>query len=167
MSMVRLILKEVGGRMQNAAGSINADGNMYKGASGKAPSDKLLGGATTRNPIAASDKGTSTGIDEEVAGDSTVSTDEKEADAASDERLKDSIQISTQDIKYIPSGRSNISGILKNLELDPTKAKKKVAVSIAGQSSESATGSTADSADNATDAADSAGDISGAASAAG
>lgn len=44
MALFRLIMKEIGGRFQNAAGSINSDKNMYYGAKGCAPSDKLAGG---------------------------------------------------------------------------------------------------------------------------
>lgn len=44
MALWRMILKEVGGRFQNAAGSINSDKNMYYGAKGCAPSDKLTKG---------------------------------------------------------------------------------------------------------------------------
>lgn len=43
--IARLIFKEIGGRFQNAAGTINSDKNMYYGAKGCAPSDKLGGGA--------------------------------------------------------------------------------------------------------------------------
>ena len=39
--IARLIFKEIGGRFQNAAGTINSDKNMYYGAKGCAPSDKL------------------------------------------------------------------------------------------------------------------------------
>lgn len=42
--IARLIFKEIGGRFQNAAGTINSDKNMYYGAKGCAPSDKLGGG---------------------------------------------------------------------------------------------------------------------------
>lgn len=41
--IARLIFKEIGGRFQNAAGTINSDKNMYYGAKGCAPSDKLGG----------------------------------------------------------------------------------------------------------------------------
>lgn len=44
MALWRMIAKEVGGRFQNAAGSINSDKNMYAGAKCCAPSDKLAGG---------------------------------------------------------------------------------------------------------------------------
>ena len=44
MALFRMIMKEIGGRFQNAAGSINSDKNMYYGAKGCAPSDKLAGG---------------------------------------------------------------------------------------------------------------------------
>lgn len=39
--IARLIFKEIGGRFQNAAGTIDSDKNMYYGAKGCAPSDKL------------------------------------------------------------------------------------------------------------------------------
>lgn len=39
--LFRLIMKEIGGRFQNAAGSIDSDKNMYYGAKGCAPSDKF------------------------------------------------------------------------------------------------------------------------------
>ena len=42
--IARLIFKEIGGRFQNAAGTIDSDKNMYYGAKGCAPSDKLGGG---------------------------------------------------------------------------------------------------------------------------
>ena len=45
MALWRMIMKEIGGRFQNAAGSINSDKNMYYGAKGCAPSDKLAGGS--------------------------------------------------------------------------------------------------------------------------
>lgn len=45
MALFRMIMKEIGGRFQNAAGSINSDKNMYYGAKGCAPSDKLAGGS--------------------------------------------------------------------------------------------------------------------------
>lgn len=44
MALFRMIMKEIGGRFQNAAGSINSDKNMYAGAKGCAPSDKLASG---------------------------------------------------------------------------------------------------------------------------
>lgn len=55
MSMVSLALKEVGGRLQNAAGAINSDSNMFKGSSGNALSDKAKnmgasGNAESENP---------------------------------------------------------------------------------------------------------------------
>lgn len=41
MALFRLIMKEIGGRFQNAAGTIDSDKNMYYGAKGCAPSDKF------------------------------------------------------------------------------------------------------------------------------
>lgn len=39
-----MILKEIGGRVQNAAGTINSNKNMFYGSNNNAPSDKLAGG---------------------------------------------------------------------------------------------------------------------------
>ena len=47
MALFRMIMQEIGGNLQNAAGSINSNKNMYFGAKDCAPSDKLtkcLGG---------------------------------------------------------------------------------------------------------------------------
>lgn len=44
MALFRMIMKEIGGRFQNAAGSIGSNKNMYYGAKGCAPSDKMAGG---------------------------------------------------------------------------------------------------------------------------
>lgn len=60
MSMVRAIIKEIGGRIQNAAGSINSSGNMFEGSSGNAPSDKMMskigmGNEGTNNPTVTED----------------------------------------------------------------------------------------------------------------
>lgn len=44
MALFRMIMKEAGGSFQNAAGTINSNKNMYAGAKGCAPSDKLAGG---------------------------------------------------------------------------------------------------------------------------
>jgi hypothetical protein len=43
MALARMILKEIGGRFQNAAGTINSNKNMYYGSKNNAPSDKLKG----------------------------------------------------------------------------------------------------------------------------
>lgn len=43
MALARMILKEIGGRFQNAAGTINSNKNMYYGSKNNAPTDKLKG----------------------------------------------------------------------------------------------------------------------------
>ena len=124
---IRLILKEIGGRMQNASGSIDSDSNMYKGASGKAPSDKLLGGGN-KNPVMGANDSKSGAVGAE--GEETPENTNEElegAGATSDKEVKTNIQpvgVASQETHYTPSGGSSISGILKNLELDPAKAKK-------------------------------------------
>jgi len=77
MSMIRLILKEIGGRVQNAAGSINSSGNMFEGSAGNAPSDKIMskvgmGNSGTNNPTVTQDKD-----DSGAAETDTAVTDEK------------------------------------------------------------------------------------------
>ena len=50
MNIIRMILKEAGGRAENAAGGIDSKNNMFRGSSGNAMSDKL-GGGENNNPI--------------------------------------------------------------------------------------------------------------------
>ena len=111
MNIVRLILKEVGGRLQNAGGAINSESNMFAGSSGNAPSDKL-GGMGGKNPFANGEEETSTDTPE-------VETSEVDTEGAeeimSDGNLKTYKQMESQPLK----------GKLKNLELDPMKAMSK------------------------------------------
>ena len=44
MAIFKMIMKEVGGKLQNAAGTVNSNKNMYFGAKDCAPSDKLTKG---------------------------------------------------------------------------------------------------------------------------
>lgn len=87
MNLVRMILKEAGGRMQNAAGAINSDDNMFAGSSGNAPSDKMLGQKENQNPIMEQEE---TQTETPEVDTSTVSeTDTEEAgELMSDEKLK-------------------------------------------------------------------------------
>lgn len=60
--IARLIFKEIGGRFQNAAGTIDSDKNMYYGAKGCAPSDKLgkMGGQGAQGGLSGGGAGLST-----------------------------------------------------------------------------------------------------------
>lgn len=48
--MVRMILKEIGGRGLDAAGSINSPDNMFKGSSGNSLGGKIVGDEN-KNPV--------------------------------------------------------------------------------------------------------------------
>ena len=159
MVPIRLILKEIGGRMQNAAGSIDSDSNMYKGASGKAPSDKIAGGGN-KNPVL--------GTNDSQSGAAEIKPEENQDDLASDANVKTEIQpvgVASQETSYTPSGTSSISGLLKNLELDPTKAKKGDSKGPSGGSGAKGIGEAGESegaADAGGDMADVAGDAASA-----
>ena len=78
MNIVKMILKEAGGRFQNAAGSIGSKDNMFEGSSGNAISDKLVGGQNN-NPVGNNEEGhegTETPAKEEQTTDSTELIDE-------------------------------------------------------------------------------------------
>lgn len=105
MNIVRLILKEAGGRVKNAAGAINSDSNMFAGSSGNAPSDKL--GSGMSNPIENTNEGTETDTPE-VENDTEV----QEA-------------VNTEDMNFSDGQLKSIKGKLKNLQLDPMKAMNK------------------------------------------
>lgn len=142
MSMVRTILKEIGGRMMNAGGGIDSSSNMFRGSQGNAPSDKIadklgMGGGNS-NPIMKNNSGendsTTAVKSQEMDKIYTSSTDESSennanvSDAGSDEKLKTNIKpvsVTSQETYYTPSGGSSISGILKDLKLDPTKLSNK------------------------------------------
>lgn len=109
MNIVRLILKEAGGRMENAAGSIDSDDNMFAGSKDNAPSDKLgnmLGNGGDNNPIKEKGEGNDTAVE---APETDVDTSEGAEMSFSDENLKEG---------------KKLRGMLKNLELDPMKAGK-------------------------------------------
>lgn len=118
MNIVRMILKEVGGRFENAAGAIDSKDNMFRGSSGNAVSDKLGGGGNS-NPIMNEEEtqmGETSPLEtkEETTPetDSTTSTDiTEETETFSDERLKDGYN-NYQKLKTKP-----LSGKLKNLDL--------------------------------------------------
>ena len=122
MNIVRMILKEAGGRFENAAGAINSKDNMFAGSSGNAVSDKL-GGGGNNNPIADTDEGTETeGAEVETTTetpdtDTTDTTSEIDTETFSDGKLKDTYS----EYKAKNPQSSGNKGMLKNLDLDPTK----------------------------------------------
>jgi hypothetical protein len=117
MNIVRMILKEAGGRFENAAGAINSKDNMFRGSSGNAISDKI-GGGENNNPVMAQEE-TQTEETEETpeAETTTPETDASTTDATeetetfSDERLKDGYNT------YKKLETEPLSGKLKNLDL--------------------------------------------------
>ena len=125
MNLARAIIKEVGGRFQNAAGTINSDSNMFAGSSGNAPSDKLMGGANN-NPIADTNEGT-----EEQETTETVETQTPDAQEASSnigdasETSEDVMVGSDEKLKLTepPKEENKTKGMLKNLDLDPGSQK--------------------------------------------
>ena len=123
MSMVRMILKEVGGRFENAAGAINSKDNMFAGSSGNAVSDKI-GGGENNNPIAENKTEDTATETPEVNTESVEATETTEAtpdtDTFSDENLKTYQKYQ----KESPVSTSTLKGKLKNLDLDPTKTNK-------------------------------------------
>lgn len=107
MNIVRLILKEAGGRMQNAAGAIKSDSNMFEGSSGNAPSDKLgsMVGGGNANP-------TITEGETEITTPETTTTENVEVDTdsadkiMSDEKLKGKMK----DFKLSLTPKMNMGG---------------------------------------------------------
>lgn len=124
MNWAKLILKEAGGRFENAAGAINSKENMFAGSSGNAVSDKL-GGGENNNPIEDPNEGTDKGTEEttletttETPEETTTETD-TEKETFSDEKLKDTYN--EYKSKY-PQSSGN-KGKLKNLDLNPMSMK--------------------------------------------
>lgn len=110
-----MILKEAGGRLENAAGAINSKDNMFAGSSGNAVSDKL-GGGENNNPIAETETTETTTETPDVETES-VDTEKVDTETFSDENLK------TYE-KYRQEHSSDLhalKGKLKNLDLDPLK----------------------------------------------
>ena len=131
MNIVRMILKEAGGRFENAAGSIDSKDNMFRGSSGNAISDKL-GGGEQNNPVM-EEEPQSEGAE---TPDMTTETDTTPAESAdvgnasdvndnenimSDGRLKDGYADYKNTYKELES--RPLSGKLKNLDLNPTSQK--------------------------------------------
>lgn len=123
MNIVRMILKEAGGRFENAAGTINSKDNMFAGSSGNAMSDKL-GGGENNNPIQDTNEGTED--KGETVETSVTETETPEADTTdtdtqvfSDGKLKDTYS----EYKAKNPQSSGNKGMLKNLDLNPMSQK--------------------------------------------
>lgn len=124
MNIVKMILKEAGGRFHNAAGAINSKDNMFAGSSGNAVSDKL-GGGGNNNPIQDPNEGTENTetFDTSVTETETPEVEKTEADtdteSFSDGNLKDTYN---EYKAKTPQPKGN-KGMLKNLDLDPMSSK--------------------------------------------
>ena len=115
MNIVRMILKEAGGRFENAAGAINSKDNMFRGSSGNAISDKI-GGGENNNPVMAqeetqTEETVETPTTETTTPETDTSTTTEETETFSDERLKDGYNT------YKKLETEPLSGKLKNLDL--------------------------------------------------
>ena len=121
MNIVRMILKEAGGRFENAAGSIDSKDNMFRGSSGNAISDKI-GGGESNNPVMNQEETTTeteTTTPELENKTETTDTPEVETDTTdmtetetfSDEKLKDGYS------SYKKMESKPLSGKLRNLDL--------------------------------------------------
>ena len=126
MNVVKLILKEAGGRFENAAGAINSKDNMFAGSSGNAVSDKL-GGGENNNPIQNPNEETE---DTETVDTSVTETETPEAETTDTSVETDTDTFSDENLKtyqeyrqtYGSSGGGN-KGKLKNLDLNPMSQK--------------------------------------------
>ena len=131
MNIVRMILKEAGGRFENAAGAIDSKDNMFRGSSGNAVSDKI-GGGEQNNPVM-EEEPQSEGAE---TPDMTTETDTTSAESAdvgnasdvndnenimSDGRLKNGYADYKNTYKELES--RPLSGKLKNLDLNPISQK--------------------------------------------
>ena len=124
MNIVRMILKEAGGRFENAAGSINSKDNMFRGSSGNAISDKI-GGGENNNPVMSQEETqTEETVETPTTETTTPETDTstttdvtEETETFSDENLKDGYNT------YKKLETEPLSGKLKNLDLNPMSQK--------------------------------------------
>lgn len=119
MNIVRMILKEAGGRAENAAGAINSKDNMFAGSSGNAVSDKIGMGSEDNNPIK-----TAEGTETDTTTVETTTTPEvetsdttSETETFSDEKLKDYNDYK----KNFGEQSASLKGRLQNLDFSPLK----------------------------------------------
>jgi hypothetical protein len=119
MNIVRLILKEAGGRLENASGAIDSKDNMFRGSSGNALSDKISSGSNT-NPIAEEEPEEKTETTPDVTTETetpeveTATADTADSETFSDEKLKDSYET------YKKLESKPLSGKLKNFKFSIT-----------------------------------------------
>lgn len=131
MNVIRLVLKEAGGRLMNSAGAIDSDSNMFKGSSGNAPSDKIFN-SKGNNPIMDYIDERKEAYEAEKQNDTpaettttdnvpeTTNTAEEDVEIGSDEKLKDEkIKDTYSEYKSKNAHQSKLAGSLKNLDLDP------------------------------------------------
>ena len=125
MNVIKMILKEAGGRFENAAGAIDSKDNMFRGSSGNAISDKI-GGGEQNNPVMSEEEQTTTESIETPATETTTENVEV-ADTSDNEQI-----MSDGNIKHGYSDYKNtykelesrpLSGKLKNLDLNPMSQK--------------------------------------------
>ena len=129
MNVIKMILKEAGGRFENAAGSINSKDNMFAGSSGNSLSDKIGGSSGNNNPIedpnekenetAETTTVETTGTENTPVETTTTETTETDTETFSDGRLKDTYS----EYKAKNPRSSGNKGKLKNLDLNPMSQK--------------------------------------------
>lgn len=162
MSMIRMILKEVGGRAMDAAGSIKADYNMFEGSENNAPSDKLMDAGNT-NPVATDKEKQEGGVAVENTSDTSADVDSSELksgdDITSDANAK--TEVKSVSFRYQPTEGGRLRGILKNLDLSKMPSPKMQGAGggmpgAGGAGGESAEGGEAADGADAADAADAA-----------
>ena len=124
MNIVRMILKEAGGRFENAAGAINSKDNMFRGSSGNAVSDKI-GGGENNNPVMAQEteekKDMISDEDFEEMKQNEHYGELQEGETFSDERLKDGYADYKNSYREMES--KPLAGKLKNLDINPMSQK--------------------------------------------
>jgi len=121
MNIVRMILKEAGGRFENAAGAINSKDNMFAGSSGNAVSDKL-GGGENNNPIQDPNEGTET-VDTSVTETETPEAEKTEIDTDTETFSDGNLKDTYNEYKAKNPQPNGNKGKLKNLDLDPMSSK--------------------------------------------
>jgi len=188
MSMIRMILKEIGGRGMDAAGAIKSKSNMFEGSKNNAPSDKLMGSSGTDNPLVTNNEGEGAGDAEKPANDVAVEgagdTDKPANDVAVEGTSDTSADVDSSELnsgdditsdanaktevksvsfKYQPTEGGRIRGVLKNLDFSPSKPKMQGAGGgmPGGAGAAAGTGGEggAEGADTGADMGDSAGDM--------
>ena len=125
MNVIKMILKEAGGRFENAAGAIDSKDNMFRGSSGNAMSDKI-GGGEQNNPVMSEEEQTTTESIETPATETTTENVEV-ADTSDNEQIMSdgNLKNGYADYKntYKELESRPLSGKLKNLDLNPMSQK--------------------------------------------